>query len=202
MNLSHQNKLYFPVFLDLSSKKAVVIGGGSIAQRRILTLYGFVGSITVVAPEITDGIRRLLGPEHPCEDLKMASADMCRDDQNDSQTPVTWIRKQYERSDIMDADLVLACTSDPDLNNDIYVACKCLGILVNDCSDKNKCDFYFPSVVQKDNIVVGINGSGADHHQVKTVRQKIEAALQCDHSLYQENAVHSAGRNDEDNEKA
>ena len=154
-----QGKPFFPVFLDLSEKKAVVIGGGPIAERRILTLSGFVGSITVIAPEVTDGIRTL-------------------------SSAVTWMKKSYERSDIIDADLVLACTNDPDLNNDIYVACKCLGILVNDCSDRSKCDFYFPSVVQKDGVVIGINGGGADHHHVKVIRQKVEKALGCDASLY------------------
>lgn len=159
-----QGKPFFPVFLDLSEKKVAVVGGGSIAERRILTLSGFVGSITVIAPEVTDAIRRITS--------------------DTQQAPVTWIAKSYERTDIMDADLVLACTDDPDLNNDIYVACKCLGIMVNDCSDKNKCDFYFPSVVQKDGIVVGINAGGTDHHRVKAVRQRVEEALECKTSLY------------------
>ncbi|MGN0363321.1 MAG: bifunctional precorrin-2 dehydrogenase/sirohydrochlorin ferrochelatase [Bilifractor sp.] len=236
----HQEKIFFPVFLDLSAKKIVVVGGGSIAERRILTLYGFAGSITIIAPEITDLLQTLSDPHliqtgskpSSVRNLLHEDRSQCSDDHpdhtsiNDSaqdnstpntsssdtssrdnwkpspgskaqQTPVIWKKKKYERSDIMDADLVLACTSDPDLNNDIYVACKCLGILVNDCSDKNKCDFYFPSIVQKDNVVVGINGSGADHHQVKVIRQKIEQALQCDHSLYREDAACSAGRDDE-----
>ncbi len=190
-----QGKPFFPVFLDLSEKKAVVIGGGSIAERRILTLSGFVGGITVVAPEVTDTIRHLASgtakPENSsgaagAPDTKAhTAASESSDGRSDrSGAAVTWIAKSYERSDIMNADLVLACTDDPDLNNDIYVACKCLGILVNDCSDRNKCDFYFPSVVQKDGIVVGINGGGADHHRVKLVRRKVEEALECEASLY------------------
>lgn len=188
-----QGKPFFPVFLDLSQKKAVVIGGGAIAERRILTLSGFVGSITVVAPEVTDVIQRLAAETGRAESSSASSGAPAnthtpvsepRENTPALSAAVTWVEKTYERSDIMDADLVLACTNDPNLNNDIYVACKCLGILVNDCSDRNKCDFYFPSVVQKDGVVIGINGGGAAHHHVKVIRQKVEEALGCDASLY------------------
>ncbi|MCQ2500970.1 MAG: bifunctional precorrin-2 dehydrogenase/sirohydrochlorin ferrochelatase, partial [Lachnospiraceae bacterium] len=62
-------------------------------------------------------------------------------------------------------------------NSGIYSVCKCLGIQVNVCSDKNKCDFYFPGVVHADNVVVGITASGTDHHQAKVVREEIERVL-------------------------
>ena len=51
-------------------------------------------------------------------------------------------RKNYEREDIYDADYVIAATNDHQINSDIYSACKCMGITVNVCSDKTKCDFW------------------------------------------------------------
>ena len=51
--------LYFPLFVDLSEKRILVIGGGKIAQRRIETLLDFAADICVVAPEITDKLRIL-----------------------------------------------------------------------------------------------------------------------------------------------
>ena len=50
----------FPVFVDTADKKAVVIGGGKIAQRRIETLLKFDIDITVVSPDITEGIKQNL----------------------------------------------------------------------------------------------------------------------------------------------
>ncbi len=149
-----QTKKYFPVFIDLSDKKIVVVGAGKIGSRRIQTLADFTEHLTVIAEEASPEVEKL--------------ADEGR---------ITWKQQSYERELILDADLVLACTDDPELNSGIYSVCKCLGIQVNVCSDKNKCDFYFPGVVHMDNVVVGITASGEDHHQAKVVREKIEKAL-------------------------
>ena len=42
---------YFPLFVDLSGKKLLVIGAGHIAKRRIETLLRFAPSVTAAAPE-------------------------------------------------------------------------------------------------------------------------------------------------------
>ena len=175
-------KPFFPVFLDLSEKCVIVAGGGSIAERRIRTLRGFVGRIRIIAPEIRGGIRELLSPDGQAGFSEGGTA------------VITWAAKRYDRRDLQDADLVLACTDDPERNREIYRDCRDLGIPVNDCSDKRNCDFYFPGIVQKDGIVIGINGSGADHHRVKAVRQEIETTLGCRHSLYPDHPGTADGR--------
>ena len=52
----YEEKPFFPMFIDLSKKKVVVIGGGRIAGRRIRTLLSFAGQICVIAPEVTEEI--------------------------------------------------------------------------------------------------------------------------------------------------
>ena len=79
---------------------------------------------------------------------------------------------------IENADLVLACTDDPELNGEIYSVCKCLGIPVNVCSDRRKCDFYFPGIVARDNVVIGVTAGGTDHRKAREVREKIERLLE------------------------
>ncbi len=149
-----QNKKYFPVFIDLSEKKVVVVGAGKIGSRRIRTLKDFTDHLTVIAEQAEPEV------------VKLAEEGV-----------ITWLQQPYERDLILDADMVLACTDDPELNSGIYSVCKCLGIQVNVCSDKNKCDFYFPGVVQSDNVVVGVTASGADHHQAKEVTDRIRKVL-------------------------
>ena len=43
---------YFPMFVDISTKRILVIGGGKIAARRVRTLLKFAEHIEVTAPEI------------------------------------------------------------------------------------------------------------------------------------------------------
>ncbi|MDO5344432.1 MAG: bifunctional precorrin-2 dehydrogenase/sirohydrochlorin ferrochelatase [Lachnospiraceae bacterium] len=148
------SKPYFPMFVDLSDQKVIVVGAGTIAKRRIRTLIEFTDHLTVIAPEVN---KELL-------DLEKAGR-------------LSILRKKYEREDIYDAAVVIAATNDTKTNNDIYSACKCLGIRVNVCSDKNKCDFYFPGIARKDHVVVGVTASGKDHKLARTVVERIREIL-------------------------
>lgn len=146
---------FFPLFVDLSKKKVVVIGAGKIACRRIGILAEFVGQIKVVAPEINEGIKAMV-----------------------VKWPIEIQKKCYDREDLYSADMVIAATDDERLNGEIYGVCKSLGILVNVVSDKNKCDFHFPGIVKTDELVVGINAGGRDHRLVRETREKIEGVVQ------------------------
>lgn len=145
---------YFPMFTDISQKKILVIGGGKVAERRVHTLLDFAENITVVAPDICEEIQKLVAEKQ-----------------------IVFKQKAYEREDLYDADLVVAATDKPEINNDVYSACKCLGITVNTASDKNKCDFHFPGVIEHEGVVIGFNAAGMDHKKTKEVREKVEALL-------------------------
>lgn len=148
------SKQYFPMFVDLSDKKVIVVGAGTIAKRRIRTLIEFTDHLVVIAPEVN---RELLDLE--------------------TEGKLQILRKKYEREDLYDASMVIAATNDSKINNDIYSACKCLGITVNVCSDKHKCDFYFPGIASKDNVVVGVTASGKDHKAARAAVEKIRGIL-------------------------
>ena len=150
--MTNDKKPYFPIFVDLSDKHIVVVGAGTIAKRRIRTLVSFTNHLTVIAPEVN---RELL------------------DKEKDGRIRIR--RKNYEREDIYDADYVIAATNDHQINSDIYSACKCMGIQVNVCSDKTKCDFYFPGIVQNGNVVIGVTASGADHKEARKTTEKIKS---------------------------
>ena len=132
----------------------MVAGAGKIASRRVRTLLEFAGKITVVAPEISEEILALAG-----------------------KGPVQLKRRVFEEADLDGADMVLAITDDKELNQNIGTLCREKGIPVNTSHDKDLCDFYFPGVVQKENVVVGVTASGKDHKQAKEVTEKIREAL-------------------------
>lgn len=148
-------KPYFPLFVDLSQKKVVVVGAGTIAKRRIRSLVGFAQELIVVAPEVNQELKNL-----------------------EKEGKITIRKKRYEREDIYDAAIVIAATNDHSINEDIYSTCKCLGIMVNVCNDKTKCDFYFPGIVQKENVVVGITASGTDHKKARAVTDQVKELLE------------------------
>lgn len=153
-------KHFFPAFLDISEKHIVVVGGGSIATRRVRTLLEFASDITVVAPDISDGLRGLV--------IEQA---------------VIWIKDEYKKEYLYNKDIVVAATSNPEVNHMVHNDSKALekqcgkNMLVSIADDRNLCDFYFPSVVKMDDVVIGINSGGSSPRETKEVRKQIENIL-------------------------
>lgn len=171
-----KNNPRFPLFVDLTDRKIVVVGAGNIAARRVRVLCQFSRDITVVAPQICQEIRELA-----------------------RKGQVRLICRAYRREDIYDAWMVLAATDDEKVNREVYTAARCLGAWVNVASDQNLCDFHFPGIVKRDPVVVGVNASGADHRLARRVREEIGHSLEAvlpekegrpDDSLY----GHAAGK--------
>lgn len=152
--MEHKEKKFFPLFVDFTQKRVVVIGGGKIAVRRIQTLLTFVGEITVIAPACTESVKTL------CQKGK-----------------IIYKQKKFEAEDIENADLVLAVTDNHALNEEIYKICKENNILVNVASNQEKCDFHFPGILEYENVVIGFNGCGKDHKKVRRVREMIQEML-------------------------
>ena len=147
-----REELYFPLFVDLTKKSIIVIGAGKIAARRVKSLLPFVGDMKVIAPEVSSEI------------TEMAAA---------SEGALVIEQRPFESSDLDGADMVLAVTNDKELNKEKK-------ILVNVSHEKELCDFYFPGVVQKDNVVIGITASGKDHSEARKVTEQIRAMMEDD----------------------
>lgn len=160
------SKKYFPIFVDLSEKNIVVIGGGTIATRRIKTLIGFVKRILVVAPVVTDELQEL-----------------------HRQGKIEWVPEAYSEDRIKDADMVIAATNQREVNQQIKADCQRIEkesgrqILVSVIDDRDLCDFYFPSIVQNEDVVIGINSGGKSPALTKRIRKGIEEFLKCN-SIY------------------
>ena len=146
--------MYFPLFVDLSQKNILVVGAGTIAVRRIRTLCGFAGTITVCAPQMKPEIREL-----------------------SEKYPIRLVEECYTEELLDTADLVLAATDDCELNREIVTAAKVRKIPANSCSEKEIWDFYFPSIVTMDELVIGLTASGTDHGLVKRTRMEVEEYL-------------------------
>ena len=145
---------YFPLFVDLSEKRVLVVGAGRIASRRIQSLVPFAPHLKVVAARVRPEV----------EELAL-------------QKRIVLFKRFFREEDLEGADLVLAATSDASLNSRIGMECKSRGIFVNVCSDKDMCDFYFPGIVMTAKAVVGVTASGQDHKEAKEITGQIRKRL-------------------------
>ena len=153
---------YFPLFVDLENKPVLVVGGGAIAERRISSLLEFGCKIVLVSPEITEKLEHLnkngrIRWEKDCyatEHLK----NMKPENENN------WI-------------FVLAA-AEPSVNAEVVKDCKKRGIPVNNASRKEECDFYFPGLIKKQDVVIGVTSGGSDHKFVAALTKRIRELVQ------------------------
>ena len=146
--------LYFPMFVDLSEKNVLFIGGGKIAVRRIISMYEFAGSITVVSPEAEPEI------------IKLGNAGY-----------ITYLRKRFDVTDLDGADIVMINTGHQGTDIRIAGMCRRRHLMVNVASDQTLCDFFFPGIARKDSIVVGVTASGEDHAKAAEITSRIREML-------------------------
>jgi uroporphyrin-III C-methyltransferase/precorrin-2 dehydrogenase/sirohydrochlorin ferrochelatase/precorrin-2 dehydrogenase/sirohydrochlorin ferrochelatase len=118
---------YFPMFVDLKNKLCLVVGGGTIALRKVRVLLDFGACVKVVAeqiiPEIEQCSKRL-----------------------------TLCKRAFEEDDLEGCAIVIAATENAALNHTIAELAGARGILVNAVDRQEDCTFIFPSYVREQNL--------------------------------------------------
>lgn len=145
---------YFPLFFNLKGKPVLLVGAGKIASRRAEILAEFGAHVTVVAPEGAELMERLAAG-----------------------SAVTWHRRSYRETDLDGQYLVIAATSDKELNTQIVLRGKAEQMLVNNAGDKSQCDFYFPGIAREGRIVAGVTTSGKDHGLASEITAQMQSWL-------------------------
>lgn len=131
---------YFPMFINLEGKRVLAVGGGKIAQRRVLVLLNFGCAIKIISPELTAELHRIW-----------------------EEGKIQWEPRCYKTGDCKEADIVLAMTMDEQVNHIIWKECKREGVTVNVADRKELCDFYFPGIVIAEDAVIGVVANGGNH---------------------------------------
>lgn len=133
--------MHFPIFVDLTDKLVVVIGGGRIATRRIKTLLRFGCSIKVVALQLDDQLRELADSKQ-----------------------IEYVCAAYAEHYLHTAFMVIGATDDRTVNHAVYLAAKSLAIPVNIIDRKEECSFFFPAVFENEHICGGLISKGGQQH--------------------------------------
>ena len=145
---------YYPAFLDLRGKMAVVVGGGEVALRKIEALLAVGAVVRVVAPEI----------HHDVEELERRGALRIE-------------RRSYRTGDLEGAVLVIAATSRPEVNRAVSQEASSRNVLLNVVDSPALSSFIVPSVVRRGDLTVAISTSGLSPALARRLRQKLEATL-------------------------
>jgi len=144
----------FPIFIELEEYPCLVVGAGRIAARKIQTLVSYGAKITVTAPRVCDEVMRL--------------AESGR---------IFLHRRAFEPGDLDGKGLVFVATDDEAVSHEVASLCRERHILVNVADVKPECDFYFPALVRRGDVVVGISSGGKSPALASQLRKEIDSRL-------------------------
>lgn len=125
---------FFPVFINIKNQKCVVVGGGRVAERKIKTLLKYGAKITVISPEITENIKKLV-----------------------ERGKIKYFKRHYRKGDIKEAVLVVPATSDSKLNAQISEEAE---FLINTVERKNKVKgikYIVPAIFKKRELTIAVS---------------------------------------------
>ena len=158
---SDRKRVYYPAFLDITAKRCLVVGGGKVAERKVVMLLQFNAHVTVVGPVITRTLLKL-----------------------DNESKIEYFQRTYTAKDLDNTALVFACTDNSAINNKIKTEAARKKIPVNVVDNPDLCDFIVPSIIRKGDLTIAISTSGELPLLSKKLRQKIEEVVTDDYLEY------------------
>ncbi|MDR0819871.1 MAG: hypothetical protein LBN43_09920 [Oscillospiraceae bacterium] len=138
----------FPLFVDISGKKCVVIGGGTVGTRRAKALLSYGANVTVIDPEMRGCID---GAEIE--------------------------KREFRDFDLAGAFIAVAATSDRAVNRRIAELCKASGIYVSAADASDECSFWFPASCVNERLNVGLVSRFGEHGLVAEAARKIRSLM-------------------------
>ncbi len=145
---------YYPVFLKMKGRRAVVIGGGKVAERKVASLIKSGAKISVISPEVTPKLARWAGSKK-----------------------IKTVRRPYRPGDIDQATLAFAATNDIVVNHAVTRTAKQSGIWINRADVGQDGDFILPAVLKKGKRTIAVSTGGESPAIAKKTRDDLMAFL-------------------------
>ncbi|OQY01084.1 MAG: siroheme synthase [Desulfobacteraceae bacterium 4572_130] len=141
---------YYPVCLDVKNRNCLVVGGGSVGARKVLTLLKCGAKVTIVSLSFSEKIKNL---KH--ENIK-------------------YKKKQYHKNDLKGIFLVIGATNDIELNKKVWHDTQKKNMLCNIVDFPKTCNFILPAIVKRGDLIIAVSTSGKSPAFAKKLRQDLE----------------------------
>ncbi|WP_338731653.1 precorrin-2 dehydrogenase/sirohydrochlorin ferrochelatase family protein [Mangrovimonas cancribranchiae] len=153
--MNERNNLY-PIFIKMHSINMLIVGGGYVALEKLTFLLKSSpnAKVTMVANFFRPDVITLA-----------------------KQFDVKLIKMSYHESFLLDQDLIIAATDNPEVNKQIYNDARANHILVNVADTPELCDFYLGGIVTKGHVKVAISTNGKSPTTAKRLRQFFEDVI-------------------------
>jgi precorrin-2 dehydrogenase len=146
-----ENSNFYPILISLERFPCLIVGGGKVAYRKVLSLQEFNAKITVISPKI-------------CKPL----LDLAKQDK------IQIIKKFYSKEFIKDYKIVFSATDNQEINKIVRNDCITEGILLNVADNPPLCDFILPANIKRGNLTISISSQGKAPFYTKEMKKKLD----------------------------
>ena len=141
---------FYIACLKLSGRRCLVVGGGDIGLEKVEGLLACDGDVTLVAPDAIEPLRELA-----------------------AEGSIAWERRAYGAADLEGTFMVIAATSDTEVNIGIYEDAERRAMLVNVVDVPPLCNFILPAIIRTGPLAIAISTAGASPALAKRIRNEI-----------------------------
>jgi siroheme synthase-like protein len=141
---------FYIACLRLSGRRCLVVGGGDVGLEKVEGLLACDGDVVLVAPDAVEPLAELA-----------------------AEGSIAWERREYRPSDLEGSFMVIAATSDTDVNVGIYEDAERRAMLVNVVDVPPLCNFILPAIVRSGPLAIAISTAGASPALAKRIRDEI-----------------------------
>lgn len=143
----------YPVNIDVKGRLCLVIGGGTVASRKVNGLLSCAAEIRVVSPDVNSHI-----------------ADLARAGK------VDWQQREYVSGDLEGATLVFAATDNPEIQTRVVAEAKALSVLVNVVDMPQACSFQVPATYRQGGLLLTAATGGGSPALAARIKRDFEAS--------------------------
>lgn len=154
---------YYPINLQIAGRQCAVIGGGTVAARKVKSLLAADAIVTVVSPELTATLDRMA-----------------------QQGRIRWARREFQAGDTQDYFLVICATDNSDANQAVYREARQNGVLVNVVDVPELCDFTIPAQVTRGDLLLTVSTGGKSPMLARRLREELESLYGPEYGQYLE----------------
>lgn len=145
---------HLPLFVSLRGRRVLVVGGGSVAARKIDLLRSAGANVHVVSPKLCTELDALLRTGE-----------------------LTWREGIFHADDLEGVVLAIAASDDREANAAVSRAARARAIWVNVVDDASLSTFIVPAIVDRAPVTVAIGTAGASPVLARRLRAQIEAVI-------------------------
>ena len=146
-------KVFYPMFVDVEGRRALVVGGGPVATEKVEKLVDHGAAVRLVSPQITPELQRMV------DDGRIHEFD----------------RRPYLPTDLEGCFLVIAATNLDAVNRMVWQDAEAMNLLCNVVDVPPMCNFIVPSIVRRGELALAVSTGGASPVVAKHIRRQLEA---------------------------